>query len=250
MATAAVASHLAAECEASSGSAALSSDLQVSDTTTTTTTSNSDNLNNDTNNTRANTAATTTSAPVTSPSTNNTNNTISTTTTTSSIPSRFSALIPTPATFQSAGSLVHRRLIQSKDATTSFLYRTFSPTYRVCHLYKDSFTNGSQLRSLERIKNSFVRGDAITLIKSSTAQMKDVWGQVMAAYSAKAAAAHAKTAQAERAKLIQANRAMIEEVNKNKKLQESSDRRGGSGNDDGNDSSSSPGGIGGMGGLE
>lgn len=49
------------------------------------------------------------------------------------------------------------------------------------NLYIDSWSNGSQLRGLARIKTSVVRGDAFTLIRSTTVQMKDVWHQVLAA---------------------------------------------------------------------
>ncbi|KAG0264304.1 hypothetical protein BG011_007052 [Mortierella polycephala] len=98
-----------------------------------------------------------------------------------------SSFIPSPAVIDSAIEMTQRGLIQSKDATTAFLYRTFSPTYRVCRLYVESWTNGSQLRGLERIKTSVVRRDAFTLVSNASAQMKDVWQQVMAAYRAKAA---------------------------------------------------------------
>lgn len=80
-----------------------------------------------------------------------------------------------------AGHAIQQQLIQSKNATTAFFYRTFSPTYRVSNLYIDSWSNGSQLRGLDRIKTSVVRGDAFTLMRSTTVQMKDVWHQVLAA---------------------------------------------------------------------
>ncbi|KAF9370374.1 hypothetical protein CPB97_002782, partial [Podila verticillata] len=80
-----------------------------------------------------------------------------------------------------AGLAIQQQLIQSKNATAAFFYRTFSPTYRVSNLYIDSWSNGSQLRGLARIKTSVVRGDAFTLIRSTTVQMKDVWHQVLAA---------------------------------------------------------------------
>ncbi|KAF9196528.1 hypothetical protein BGZ50_009529 [Haplosporangium sp. Z 11] len=97
-----------------------------------------------------------------------------------------SSFIPSPAAIDSAIEMTQRGLVQSKDATTAFLYRTFSPTYRICRLYVESWTNGSQLRGLERIKTSVVRGDAFTLVSNASAQMRDVWQQVMAAYRAKA----------------------------------------------------------------
>ncbi|KFH68126.1 hypothetical protein MVEG_06855 [Podila verticillata NRRL 6337] len=85
------------------------------------------------------------------------------------------------ALVHAAGLAIQRQLIQSKNATVAFFYRTFSPTYRVSNLYIDSWSNGSQLRGLARIKTSVVRGDAFTLIRSTTVQMKDVWHQVLAA---------------------------------------------------------------------
>ncbi|KAG0087431.1 hypothetical protein BGZ92_007328 [Podila epicladia] len=53
--------------------------------------------------------------------------------------------------------------------------------YRFSNLYIDSWSNGSQLRGLDKIKTSFVRGDAFTLVRNTTAQMRDVWNQVLAA---------------------------------------------------------------------
>lgn len=80
-----------------------------------------------------------------------------------------------------AGLAIQQQLIQSKKATTAFFYRTFSPTYRVSNLYIDSWSNGSQLRGLDRIRTSFVRGDAFTLVRNATVQMRDVWRQILAA---------------------------------------------------------------------
>ncbi|KAF9939107.1 hypothetical protein BGZ67_009987 [Mortierella alpina] len=88
--------------------------------------------------------------------------------------------------------MTQKGLSRSKDATTAFLYRTFSPTYRICRLYVDSWNNGTQRRGLERIKTSVVRGDAFTLVRNTTTQMQDVWRRVMVAYSVKAANARAK----------------------------------------------------------
>ncbi|KAF9285477.1 hypothetical protein BGZ68_003829 [Mortierella alpina] len=90
--------------------------------------------------------------------------------------------------------MTQKGLSRSKDATTAFLYRTFSPTYRICRLYADSWNNGTQRRGLERIKTSVVRGDAFTLVRNTTTQMQDVWRRVMVAYTVKAASARAKVA--------------------------------------------------------
>ncbi|KAF9914257.1 hypothetical protein BX616_008645 [Lobosporangium transversale] len=104
----------------------------------------------------------------------------------------FAALISlSPAVFNSATTVVQERLIHSMNATTAFLYRTFSPTYRVSKMYVDSWTNGSQRRGLERIKNSVVRGDAFTLVRGATTHMQSVWNQVMAAYRIKNASSSA-----------------------------------------------------------
>ncbi|KAG0350306.1 hypothetical protein BG005_010171 [Podila minutissima] len=53
--------------------------------------------------------------------------------------------------------------------------------YRLSNLYIASWSNGSQLRGLDKIKTSFVRGDAFTLMRNTTAQMRDVWNQILAA---------------------------------------------------------------------
>ncbi|KAG0095082.1 hypothetical protein BGZ93_006335 [Podila epicladia] len=85
------------------------------------------------------------------------------------------------ALMHAAGLAIQQQLIQSKNATVAFFYRTFSPMYRFSNLYIDSWSNGSQLRGLDKIKTSFVRGDAFTLVRNTTAQMRDVWNQVLAA---------------------------------------------------------------------
>ncbi|KAI7825227.1 hypothetical protein BC939DRAFT_449067 [Gamsiella multidivaricata] len=110
-------------------------------------------------------------------------------------PSRTSTLVlSSSATLYSVATMAQDGLVRSKDATTAFFYRTFSPTYRISRLYIDSWTNGSQRRGLERIKNSVVRGDALTLVKGTTTHMKDVWKQVMTAYRVKSANITAKAA--------------------------------------------------------
>ncbi|KAF8980322.1 hypothetical protein BGZ46_004359 [Entomortierella lignicola] len=99
--------------------------------------------------------------------------------------SRLSGIVPSLDHFHSAAGMVQSSIIKTKNATTAFMYRTFSPTYRISRLYIDSWSNGSQMRGLERIKNSIVRGDAFTLVRGTTTQMKDIWGQVMSSYRAK-----------------------------------------------------------------
>ncbi|KAG9324237.1 hypothetical protein KVV02_002184 [Mortierella alpina] len=120
----------------------------------------------------------------------------STSTSTSSLPSSSHhsvlILLSSSAFIHSALEMTQKGLSRSKDATTAFLYRTFSPTYRICRLYVDSWNNGTQRRGLERIKTSVVRGDAFTLVRNTTTQMQDVWRRVMVAYSVKAANARAK----------------------------------------------------------
>lgn len=112
--------------------------------------------------------------------------------------SRLSVLVPSTISpsivVQSAFNMAHDGLTRSKDATTAFLYRTFSPTYRTTRLYIDSWSNGTQRRGLERIKKSVVRGDAFSLIKGSTTHMKGVWNQVMTAYRAKPSSTTTSTA--------------------------------------------------------
>ncbi|KAF9575907.1 hypothetical protein EC968_001290 [Mortierella alpina] len=118
----------------------------------------------------------------------------STSASTSAPPSHHSALIllSSSAFLHSAIEMTQKGLSRSKDATSAFLYRTFSPTYRICRLYVDSWNNGTQRRGLERIKTSVVRGDAFTLVRNTTTQMRDVWRRVMVAYRLKAASARAK----------------------------------------------------------
>ncbi|CAO3571455.1 unnamed protein product [Mortierella alpina] len=118
----------------------------------------------------------------------------STSTSTPTSPSHHSVLIllSSSAFLHSALEMTQKGLSRSKDATTAFLYRTFSPTYRICRLYVDSWNNGTQRRGLDRIKTSVVRGDAFTLVRNTTMQMQDVWRRVMVAYSIKAASARAK----------------------------------------------------------
>ncbi|KAF9193576.1 hypothetical protein BGZ51_002864 [Haplosporangium sp. Z 767] len=59
--------------------------------------------------------------------------------------------------------------------TTAFLYRTFSPTYRVGHLYLESWTNGTQKRGFERLQSSLARGDTFLLMRNTTTQLRDLW---------------------------------------------------------------------------
>lgn len=101
---------------------------------------------------------------------------------------RSSILAPftsSPSVLHSTSDMIRDGLVRSADATTSFLYRTFSPTYRITRLYIDSWSNGSQRRGLKRIKDSVLRGDGFMLIKGSAKHMTDVWNQVMAAYRVK-----------------------------------------------------------------
>jgi len=90
--------------------------------------------------------------------------------------------------------MAQKQLIRSKDATVAFFYRTFSPTYRISQLYVDSWSNGSQKRGLERIQKAFLEGNAFTLVKAATSNMKDVWQQVKDAYKVKSANAKAEKA--------------------------------------------------------
>jgi len=117
-----------------------------------------------------------------------------------SLPARFITFFPQASaiTLASTTQFLHSSLLATKDATTAFLYRTFSPTYRICTLYKSSFTDGSQLRGLTRIKDSVMRPDAVVLVKSSMGQMRDVWGMVMDAYGVKAKMAGEKKRKEER----------------------------------------------------
>ncbi|KAF9365686.1 hypothetical protein BGX34_008836 [Mortierella sp. NVP85] len=134
-------------------------------------------------------ASTPASAPTSPPTSTSTSTTTSTPTTPSHKASRLSVLVPSTISpsliFQAAFDMVHDGLVRSKDATTAFLYRTFSPTYRTTRLYVNSWSNGTQRRGLERIKKSVLRGDAFSLIKGSTIHMKGVWNQIMAAYRVK-----------------------------------------------------------------
>ncbi|KAF9575061.1 hypothetical protein EC968_004558 [Mortierella alpina] len=79
--------------------------------------------------------------------------------------------------------------------TTAFLYRTFSPTYRVGSLYLDSWSNGAQKRGLERLKASLLRGDTFLLMRNTTMQLRDLLKKSIAANKAQAAdiERHAKT---------------------------------------------------------
>ncbi|KAG0238274.1 hypothetical protein BGW42_006554 [Actinomortierella wolfii] len=78
-------------------------------------------------------------------------------------------------------STIQQELVVAKDKTFAFLYRTFSPTYRVGRLYIESWSNGTQRRGFERIRNNLLRGDAWTLTLNTTAHLKNIWHQVMAA---------------------------------------------------------------------
>ncbi|KAF9432176.1 hypothetical protein BGZ76_011176 [Entomortierella beljakovae] len=196
VAAAAVAAHRIAEAEARSKGSLDHHNFDHSSTvnTRTSTTSNSTSIATTTAAaTAAATAATTLVAPVSTKSgiTSHMNdgstndNSSKGTTPSSSSSSRFSFIIPTKEFFYSSAGVIQNGVIKSKDATTAFLYRTFSPTYRISSLYIDSFGNGSQVRGLERIKNSMVRGDALSLAKGTTTQMKDIWTQIMISYRAK-----------------------------------------------------------------
>ncbi|KAI1316077.1 hypothetical protein EDD11_010466 [Mortierella claussenii] len=66
------------------------------------------------------------------------------------------------------------------DQTTAFLHRTFSPTYRVGHLYLESWTNGTQKRGLERLRTNILRGDVFLLVKNMTVQLRDRFKQAIA----------------------------------------------------------------------
>ncbi|KAF9952788.1 hypothetical protein BGZ72_005916 [Mortierella alpina] len=128
------------------------------------------------------------------PTLSSTDTNATTSTSTSTSPSHHSVLIllSSSAIIHSVLEMTHKGLSRSKDATTAFFYRTFSPTYRICQLYVNSWSNGTQRRGLERIKTSVVRGDAFTLVRNTTTQMQDVWRRVMVAYSVKAASARTK----------------------------------------------------------
>ncbi|KAG0254346.1 hypothetical protein BG011_005808 [Mortierella polycephala] len=86
------------------------------------------------------------------------------------------------------------------NQTTAFLYRTFSPTYRVGHLYLESWTNGTQKRGFERLQTSLVRGDTFLLVRNTTAQLRDLWARSMAASRAREedAKRHLKTIEDQR----------------------------------------------------
>ncbi|KAF9306212.1 hypothetical protein BGZ74_007152 [Mortierella antarctica] len=77
----------------------------------------------------------------------------------------------------STNQVLQERLMQ----TTAFLERTFSPTYRVGSMYIESWTNGTQKRSLERIKTSVERGDAFMLMRNTTVQLKSLVVRSLAA---------------------------------------------------------------------
>lgn len=94
----------------------------------------------------------------------------------SSTGSTVGAGTPTSALLFSTSQEVH----QVWSQTTAFLHRTFSPTYRVSHLYWDSWTNGTQRRGLERLKTSVLRGDAFRLMQNTTVQLRNLWNRSIA----------------------------------------------------------------------
>ncbi|KAF9932065.1 hypothetical protein FBU30_008995 [Linnemannia zychae] len=276
MATAAVANHVAVEAASASAAAALSStELQQQGSE-----SNSDaadHSNNTNNMADANNSITfttidtnTVTTPVISLDTNNNNNNNNNNDNkndhrnNSSMSMLRSGRIVTflpflsTVTLDSATTFLVSTLTYSKDATTAFLYRTFSPTYRILTLYKNSWSDGSQLRGLNRIKNSFLNADAVTLVKTSANQMKDVWKQVMVAYSVKAKDAKAKKEQTERAKALKEAKTRVQEAVQSKKdmiekekakvTEKVTEAKDSEGKKKGGNSSGSEGGFGEMGG--
>ncbi|KAK3843010.1 MAG: hypothetical protein J3R72DRAFT_489879 [Linnemannia gamsii] len=91
-------------------------------------------------------------------------------------PATVGAGTPTSALLFSTSQEFH----QVWSQTTAFLHRTFSPTYRVGHLYWDSWTNGTQRRGLERLKTSVLRGDAFRLMQNTTVQLRKLWDMSVA----------------------------------------------------------------------
>ncbi|KAG9072385.1 hypothetical protein KI688_000155 [Linnemannia hyalina] len=100
----------------------------------------------------------------------------------SSTGSTVGAGTPTSALLFSTSQEFH----QVWSQTTAFLHRTFSPTYRVSHLYWDSWTNGTQRRGLERLKTSVLRGDAFRLMQNTTVQLRSLWNRSIAESTARA----------------------------------------------------------------
>ncbi|KAK3838690.1 MAG: hypothetical protein JOS17DRAFT_302991, partial [Linnemannia elongata] len=100
----------------------------------------------------------------------------------SSTGSTVGAGTPTSALLFSTSQEFH----QVWSQTTAFLHRTFSPTYRVSHLYWDSWTNGTQRRGLERLKTSVLRGDAFRLMQNTTVQLRNLWNRSIAESRAQA----------------------------------------------------------------
>ncbi|KAF9932709.1 hypothetical protein FBU30_007552 [Linnemannia zychae] len=96
--------------------------------------------------------------------------------TSSSSGSTVGAGTPTSALLFSTSQEFH----QIWSQTTAFLYRTFSPTYRVGHLYLDSWTNGTQRRGFEKLKASVLRGDAFQLMQSTITQLQNFWNRTVA----------------------------------------------------------------------
>ncbi|KAF9137123.1 hypothetical protein BG015_002837 [Linnemannia schmuckeri] len=94
----------------------------------------------------------------------------------SSTGSTVGAGTPTSALLFSTSQEFH----QVWSQTTAFLHRTFSPTYRVSHLYWDSWTNGTQRRGFERLKTSVLRGDAFRLMQNTTVQLRNLWNRSVA----------------------------------------------------------------------
>ncbi|KAF8975487.1 hypothetical protein BGZ46_009076 [Entomortierella lignicola] len=64
--------------------------------------------------------------------------------------------------------------------TTAFLYRTFSPTYRLGNLYIESWTNGTQVRGFERLRTSLLRGDPFALLHNMTGRLQGLWRRSIA----------------------------------------------------------------------
>ncbi|KAG0366032.1 hypothetical protein BGX24_003865 [Mortierella sp. AD032] len=249
-ATAAVASHLAGEREAASAAVSSVVDLQGSssaDLSNSDTTVKNHSNNNMETATNANTNSTATSVNDKSNNNNNSNNN-----NTVKHSYRLENLFPflsstsTPITLQTTTAFLTHSFHTTTTATSAFFYRTFSPTYRICTLYRDSWTDGSQLRGLERIGTSFWKLDGVVLMKRSVEQMKDVCGMVRDAYGVKAKTAKAKRAQEEREKLVSEGRRRVEENIRAKEKERKNvvERKRGE-EDDGHEGGDGSGGMGG-----
>ncbi|KAF9577298.1 hypothetical protein BGW38_007590, partial [Lunasporangiospora selenospora] len=101
----------------------------------------------------------------------------------SSAPTPSSKLEPSSSTPVSSGFLLSTRqeVHQAWDQTSAFLYRTFSPTYRVGLMYIDSWSNGTQVRGLERLRVSLQRGDALILVRNTTVRLTELFHRSLTA---------------------------------------------------------------------